>query len=101
MTVSTEWCVFETVAYARWRTVVESDLQQHRLDENHENGLSEKRKTVKGPEPIKDSAMYRQLRWLRIHAIAPPHFRIDATSMIRGMSREKPSLVLERCIEMI
>lgn len=29
------------------------------------------------------------------------HLRIDATSIMRGMSREKPSLVLDRCMELI
>jgi hypothetical protein len=53
--------VFQPVPHARWRAVVQSDLQQNDLNENHEDGLSEERETVIGPKPVEDSARGRSV----------------------------------------
>lgn len=39
MVVGTEGRVVKTVPHARWRTIVESDFEQDRLDGDHEDRL--------------------------------------------------------------
>jgi len=116
--------MFQPGAHPTRRAIIERDFQQDRLHEDHEDRLREERDAIIFAEPVEDPAgkkgallererereresarevaSFPQLLFNRKNTtVLSSYLRIDATSMMRGMSREKPSLDLERWIAMI
>jgi hypothetical protein len=86
------------------RSVVERHFQQDELDDDHEGSLCQEGFVVIRAEPVEHSvARYCQLppKSCSMSCGHATHFNIDATSIIKGISRENPSLVFFLCIDAI
>lgn len=83
-------------------TVVERNLEEDHLHGHHEERLHEQTYIEARAGPVVDSAIAacQHRRGLVDEAIGGTDLSKEATSMMRGMSREKPALDLLRCIEM-
>lgn len=96
--------------------MIERNLEKRHLHAHHDQGLYQQAlvESCAGPveDPIAQHVHVSRMRRIRRTAKGGPagsatereveneaHLNRDATSMIRGMSREKPALVLLRCIE--
>jgi hypothetical protein len=79
----------------RW-AIVQCDFEKDNLHHDHEAGLDEKGAAVVCTEPVKHSINSCQLMYQVSSLVSYSYFSIEATSMMRGMSREKPSLFFVR-----
>ena len=79
----------------RW-AIIKCDFQKDNLHHDHEAGLGEKGVAVVCAEPVKYSISSYQLMDQTSPQVSYSYFSIEATSMMRGMSREKPSLLFVR-----
>ena len=86
---------------ANGRPVVQRDFEEDELDDDHETGLEKERIAVVCAEPVEDSVDRSQHIRPTCPLVHCPYLSIEATSMMRGMSREKPSLLFDRWIEKI
>jgi hypothetical protein len=95
--------MLQPVLCANGWAVVQRDFEEHELHDNHEAGLQKERVAVVCPEPVEDpgSRSFQYSHATPTFRTRVPYLRIEATSIIRGMSSEKPSLLLERWIEKI
>lgn len=85
----------------RARSVIESNLQQNQLNSNHDERLDEQRRVEFRARVVEHSAYPRQHRSLFARPNAASYLKTDATSMINGISKEKPALDLVRCMEYV
>jgi hypothetical protein len=79
----------------RW-AIIQCDFEKGDLHHDHEAGLDKKRVAVVRSKPVKHSINSCQLMDQASPQVSYSYFSIEATSMMRGMSREKPSLLFVR-----
>jgi hypothetical protein len=79
----------------RW-TIIKCDFEKESLNYDHKASLDEKGVAVVCAEPVKYSINSCQLMDQASPLVSYSYFSIEATSIIRGMSREKPSLLFVR-----
>lgn len=83
--------------------MIQSNLQENKLHDYHDNrlyqeGIIESRAgVVEYPASLPNQHIVQVLLLLGQASVS--HLSIEATSMIRGMSKEKPALDFELCIE--
>ena len=93
-------------------SVQEGDVQKVDLDADHQEGLKEEREIIAGSKPVENSVedqfdeccererkAVRQVERSALFYGHSTHLRIEATSMIKGMSREKPAEERDLAIE--
>ena len=84
--------------------MVEGDFKEDELDHNHKQRLRKQAQVILGVRPVKDSAQRESQKVSQCCCRGGgvgSNLRKEATSIMRGMSREKPALLLDRCMEMI
>jgi hypothetical protein len=79
---------------SRSRSVIQGNFQQHELNSDHDNSLRQQCDGIVVAKPVEDPAMLALAGRLDRAA----HFRIEAISIIKGISSEKPAELLLRCI---
>lgn len=87
--------MFDPISHPWRRPIIQRNLQLNHLHRNHNNRLRKQRHRVIRAEPVEHP----------ISSASPPvasqrgtHFKIDATSMINGISNENPADVLDLCM---
>ncbi len=81
--------------------MIEGNFQQNQLDGNHDERLYEQRPVEFCARVVEYSADPRQHRDLCARSKAASYLRTDATSIINGISNEKPALDLVLCMEYV
>lgn len=85
------------------RTVIQRNFQQQDLHHHHEKRLYQQRTVESGTGvveyPAGGQSLAQDTFWRTWLGTEPSHLKKEATSMINGMSREKPALDLLRCME--
>lgn len=79
----------------------EGDVEEETLHYDHDEGLDEEGRVVTSPDPVENPAITSQRPTLLSCRAIRAYLRIEASSIIRGMSREKPEEVRVRWIEYI
>lgn len=83
----------ETVLSAYGWAMQQSDVEKEQLHEDHDAGLDEKRRVVAGAKPVEQPDMeVSKVYMMNDNTRARSYLRILATSIISGMSSEKPAL---------
>lgn len=104
-----EGCMLDTILCTDGGPVIQSNLEQRHLDQNHDHSLSQQGRGIIFPKPVKDPKQrvnFNIPRSSQSDALGSHHgridsqggsyFKIDATSMINGMSSENPAELLFR-----
>lgn len=81
--------------------MIQGYLQQQQLHYYHQEGLYEQCRVEPGARVVEYPALRQVSPESRAIASIPeaPYLNMDAMSMIKGMSKEKPALDLLRCID--
>jgi hypothetical protein len=74
----------------------QGDVEEETLHDDHYKGLDEKGGVVARDDPVEDSVDFVVSVWTTLAHSVRSYFRIEARSIIRGMSREKPADVRVR-----
>lgn len=93
--------VFDAALRPRRRTIIQGNLEQHHLDSNHDDRLYQQRNriVIAEPEvhPIRRKSTSSSPRdRIPVGEHPSAYLRIEASSMIRGISSEKPADVRVR-----